>query len=389
MKRLNLALKFSKFELLSIVIMVTLLITALSVGVKGLFHGHEGLYNTSREMPIALLLGAYIFFVVTSTGLCIISAIGHVFHFEEFEPISKRAVFLSIATIMGGFVCLLFELDMPLNMYYFALSPNIKSGVWWMSFLYSFYLFFMICEFIALIFDKHSLGSKLGFLGLACGLAAHSNMGAVFGTLQGRTYWHGAFMPIYFIVSAFFSGLAAIIFFTYISKFVKKRALTDEILNSLMYTGRLLGFAIIIMLFFDIWKHIIGTINYAGEQTVAIISLDEGPLKVNFWMFEVACGMIIPLVLIFITKAKNYTILFISSIICIVGIFYMRYDLMLAGQIVPLWHEIGATSAQHYISYSPSIAEVLVFAGGLSFVGLLYLFGEKVFQLDVVHSKHQ
>jgi molybdopterin-containing oxidoreductase family membrane subunit len=380
-KRFNFALKFSKLELLLAGIFAIFLAISVAIGVKGLFQGHEHLYGTTRELPIALLLGAYIFFVVTSTGLCIISAIGHVFHFDAFAPIAKRAVFLSIATIMGGFVCLMFELDSPWKMHYFILTPNFKSGIWWMACLYSFYLAFMISEFIALIFNNHKLGSLLGFLGLSFGLAAHSNMGAVFGTLQGRPFWTGAFMPIYFIVSAFFSGTAAIIFFTYLSKHVKQRPFDERLNMSFHKLGWLFLFAIFIMMFFDTWSHIIGTLAYAGGKTLAIDSF-EGPLKVNYWFFEITCGLLIPFIFILLTRAKSQLVLFICSAISICGIFYMRYDLMLAGQIVPLWHEIGASCAKYYVKYAPTVPEMLVFCGGLAFVGLAYIFGEKILDLD-------
>ena len=40
-----------------------------------------------------------------------------------------------------------------------------------------------------------------GLLGVVSGVAAHSNLGAVFGLLNGREFWHGPYMPIYVITS--------------------------------------------------------------------------------------------------------------------------------------------------------------------------------------------
>ena len=45
-----------------------------------LVHGHHA-YNVSREHPWGLLIAVYIFFVVSSTGLCIIGSLGDVFGF--------------------------------------------------------------------------------------------------------------------------------------------------------------------------------------------------------------------------------------------------------------------------------------------------------------------
>ena len=41
--------------------------------------GYHEAYATTREIPWGILISTYVFFVVTSTGLCIVSSIGHVF----------------------------------------------------------------------------------------------------------------------------------------------------------------------------------------------------------------------------------------------------------------------------------------------------------------------
>ena len=83
------------------------------------------------------VLAAYVFFVVTSTGLCLVSSIGHVFGFEAFKPIAKRSVFLAIATIVAGFLVIFFEIENPWRMaIYNVISPNLSSNIWWMGTLY-------------------------------------------------------------------------------------------------------------------------------------------------------------------------------------------------------------------------------------------------------------
>ena len=81
------------------------LLTAVGVaaGIHSLWVGHEHTFGVSREVPWGVLIAAYVFFVVTSTGLCIVSSVGHVFGFENFNPIAKRAVFMSIGTIVDWY----------------------------------------------------------------------------------------------------------------------------------------------------------------------------------------------------------------------------------------------------------------------------------------------
>ena len=75
----------------------------LSIGVAAgfagvinvLINGHAQVYNVSREVPWGILIATYVFLVVSSTGLCLISSLGHVFGIKKFEFIGKRAILLA------------------------------------------------------------------------------------------------------------------------------------------------------------------------------------------------------------------------------------------------------------------------------------------------------
>ena len=150
-----------------------------------LYAGHEHTFGVSRGVPWGILIAAYVFFVVTSTGLCIVSSVGHVFGFENFNPIAKRAVFLSIATIVAGFLVIAFEIEnswrMPVGN---VIGANPTSNIWWMGTLYGAYLFFMMIEFVMLQKEQHKIATAFGLAGLLTGVAAHSNLGAVFGLVE-------------------------------------------------------------------------------------------------------------------------------------------------------------------------------------------------------------
>jgi hypothetical protein len=48
-------------------------------GVNAIYVGYSHVYGIYREIPWGILISGYVFFVVISTGLSIISSIGHVF----------------------------------------------------------------------------------------------------------------------------------------------------------------------------------------------------------------------------------------------------------------------------------------------------------------------
>jgi len=75
-----------------------------------------------------------------------------------------------------------------------------------MGVLYSVYLGLIVMEFLFLSRNDHKWSTMFGLGGLLVGLAAHSNLGAVFGFLVGRPVTNGVFYPIYFILSAMITG---------------------------------------------------------------------------------------------------------------------------------------------------------------------------------------
>ena len=356
-------------------------LVGIAFGIHAMFAGHEHVYSVTREVPWGLMLGAYVFFVVTSTGLCLVSSIGHVFGYEAFKPIAKRSVFLAIATIVAGFLVIAFEIENPWRMaIYNVVSPNLSSNIWWMGTLYGAYLFFMLIEFALLQAGKHKTAGILGLLGVISGVAAHSNLGAVFGLLNGREFWHGPYMPIYFITSAMMSGCATVIFFHWLGYKINGWKMSTQLENSLYSVGKLGAMLYIVILFFTTWKMISG---YTGQQPgkyEAIMTLINGPYANNFWYGEVAMGLVIPLLIIMAVRAKNVTAMALGSMMSIVGIFVMRYDLVIVGQIIPGFHELNIIDLPHILPYSPTLHEWIITLSGFTFCGVLFMMGERMFR---------
>jgi len=135
-----------------------LALAGAAVGLHGMITGYHHVYGVTREISWGLLISAYIFCVVTSTGLCIVSSIGHVFGGEAFMPIAKRAVFMSIMFMFGGFCIIFFDIENPFRMAIWnVISPNFVSNMWWMGTLYGMYLVFMVIEYYFLLDQNHTL----------------------------------------------------------------------------------------------------------------------------------------------------------------------------------------------------------------------------------------
>jgi Ni/Fe-hydrogenase subunit HybB-like protein len=365
---------------------------AAGLGVHAMIKGHDHFYNVTREMPWGILISAYVFFVVTSTGLCLVSSIGHVFGIQDFMPIAKRSVFLSIVTILSGFFVIAFEIKIPWRMaIYNVISPNITSNIWWMGTLYGIYLVLMFAEFVFLNLDKHKPAVACGFSGSVAGIAAHSNLGAVFGLLMGREYWHGPYMPIYFIVSAMMTGCSVIILFHYLAYKVNGEEMNAGMKRALEVTSKIGILLICVIMFFTTWKMVSGVAGEPGGKYEAVMALVNGQFSLNFWVFEVGMGMVTPLVLFYRSKGKNLFMMFIGALCMIIGIFVMRFDLVMVGQAVPVFQELGVNEYKHIMSYSPSLYEGLITLGGFAMTVFMFLVGEKLFaghKVEEHHSNH-
>jgi molybdopterin-containing oxidoreductase family membrane subunit len=385
----TLAATSSKAYNAAIAIFGFLAAVGVAFGIDAFIVGHDHVYGVTREVPWGLLISTYVFFVVTSTGLCLVSSIGHVFGTESFMPIAKRSVFLAIATIVSGFLVIAFEIENPWRMaIYNVISPNLTSNIWWMGTLYGAYLFFMLIEFALLQIGRYKQASMVGLLGVIAGVAAHSNLGAVFGLLAAREFWHGPLMPIYFIASAMMSGCAAILFFTWVAYKANGWKMSPAMEKALSATGKLGALLMAIIMFFTCWKILAGVAGKPPGEYEAMQAILTGNYSLNFWGGEVLLGMVLPFLIIMAARARNMKAMFIAGALCLIGIFFMRYDLVVVGQIVPGLEGMGIIDFPHYFSYTPSFYEIIITIGGLSLCAMAFLMGEKLFNGHLSEEHH-
>jgi len=362
--------------LLAVVILAFLAMFVIGVATY-LMHGHHA-YNVTREHPWGLLIAVYIFFVVSSTGMCIIGSLGDVFGFKDYMLISKRAIFGSIVTILAGFAVIAFEIGHPVTMLiYNVLSPGLTSAIWWMGTLYGLYLTFMIIEFYFLLNHDMKKAKVFGLTGLLVGLAAHSNLGSVFGFLNARTISQGVFYPTYFILTAFITG----VFIAFIIMgFRYKLNFPEKVKTMLQGLAKIQGLLISILIFFVTWKLL--TDMYGGMPNRAEVA--EHIIHSTSFHVEVVLAMIIPLLVILKDFGRSPVLMFWASLSGMVGIFFMRYNLVHDTQLKPLQmlKVKEYQLAPEWIHYFPSSTEIMISLGGLGICLLLYYVGTKVFNLD-------
>ncbi|MBI4336309.1 MAG: polysulfide reductase NrfD [Chloroflexi bacterium] len=390
------------------VLLVTGVLGFLAIGV-GFLKGHDKVFGVEQEVPWGVLISTYVFFVVSSTGVCLVSSLGHVFGLRRFEGLGRQAVFIAIIMMVSGFIAIGAELENPWRLFiYMVVTPNFSSAIWGMGVLYSLELVFLVVEFIllsrgemarrsketsgpaGLFYRTLALGdatrsevqqrslrlAKYAGIGAAIsGVAATSTLGAVFGVMGARPLWYGPFMPLYFLLTALVSGAAVLALVTFLGYKTSQRRRNEGTQASVKDLGNLLLGLLGLFALFSVWSVVVRSYGHIPAGYDALMLLVRGPLSLPFWGLEVAVGMLVPLGILLTPRARTLGGTALAALLVMVGMFAARYDLVVAGQLIPV---TGQLTPLHY---TPSYTEWLIVSGVFATCGFLYTLGHRVLPL--------
>lgn len=352
----------------------------LAAGVGGAIYaqvvGHHHAFANTREMPWGMLIGVYAYFAIISTGLCVLAAFSHAFGGNQMAPLANRMVWLSIIMLLSAFTVIGLEIEnpwrLPLGV---LLHPNITSNIWWMGTLYGLAVAIMFVELIFIVTKKYSAAIAFGVLGAIAEAFANSNLGSVFASLHSRPFWYGSQLPVFFLACAVLSGAAAIVLFTHYSHIIQRRPMADDTFKGLQTGGKLMVLMTFLVGLATVWKF---ANAYCGTDAtiMAADALVKGPLSTSFWVFEIIIGLVFPCGILVATRLRSMQAMSTAALMVLVGQFFSRFNLVVAGQIIPNEHEF--VGVPQYLSYLPSAAEYMLVIAGLGVLGLGFFLGERV-----------
>ncbi len=387
----------------------------------------------SSLIPWVTLVSAYTWLVVAGSGLCIINALGTVFGLHRYERMAKRIGFLSLVSILFGLNFILFHLGRPERvLIYNIISPNFQSAISWMGTLYNIYVVFVVLELwllirpdlikrseqtegllmsvyrlFALKEDRESLlgrllsespigpflyGSRmtrildhpglprlLGALAFITGVAALTMLGSVFAHTESRALWYGAYYPVYFLISALFTGYALLLTVTIISYGVRREKMLPWVRKLILEMSQVLAVLLAVGFVLTSYRLVSGLFNPASRG--AVLLLLKGPFSPAFWIFEVGFMYVIPaFILLYAVSKKKLGGVLSGSVMVLVGAFVMRYDFIVAGQVYP-------NIKEGLPSYMPTLMESFLILGIFAGFLLVYTIGEKILPLKETDFK--
>ena len=352
-------------------------IAGLTAGVYATMTGHQIAYGISREVPWGILTSSFAFFAITSTGLCLLGAISHAYGVTTLRPLGSRAVYLAIVTTVTAFMLLAFSVESHLLFtYYNAASPNLTSNIWWLSTLYGIMSGCLFLRFAFLVSGSQGLALTFGIIAAVTAVGANNNLGGLFTLASDPPIWFGIQLLILFLASAVLAGTATVIIFTVVAYKLRQQEIVGETHKALETAATLMALMAGIVLVVTIARfYSIFFSDTPDPGITAARALVNGPLAVNFWCFEILTGLIVPLVLLLLTKTKSIWAMTLAACMAMVGAYVQRFDLVFSGQIVPKFS--GWNDLPQYLHYFPSGAELIVVIGAFSLVGFGFLLGER------------
>jgi Ni/Fe-hydrogenase subunit HybB-like protein len=345
-------------------------------------------FGTSPSFEWGILITGYVFFAVTTSGLCLASSLGTVFNIERFLPFEKRHAVLALLSLVTAFGIIALDLHFPVRMVFGAvLSPSPFSPMWWMGVFYGAYLLFLVVEVGSMFTNHYTIHRISCICSSVTAVFAPLTLGAVFAVLAAHPFWHGALTPPYMILSAFLSGTALLgIVFWGVHRY--RLADFERAATIALPAARfLLVIAIVATLVLLGAKLVTGlqsTTPYLAESTATLV---DGPLALPFWVVRVGLGLVIPLVLLVLPRTRTPDGIMAASVLAFVGLIADRALFVHAGQIVPTTTASGVVSAP-FAEYVPTLVEISILVGAGAFIALMYTLAERFLDMRP-HLGHQ
>jgi Ni/Fe-hydrogenase subunit HybB-like protein len=328
------------------------------------------LYAKTDVLVWTLPLSTYIFFSLTSAGLAFVSSIPVVFGVHRYDVIEKRTVYLEIAVLLGSFVCLILHIGSPLQVIYIFLSPNLSSPLWWLAMLYHVYFGLLLLAFWR-IYTK-TVSRALGTLIFLIAIGTSTTLGWLMGMTDARPTLNASFFSVYFPLTGFASGIAALLLFSLASNRLRGRAEPEKTAGLYNELAKIMGLIAGVVLILFAWRTIIGGISSTAEEFNALKHMIGSiAYHIEFWL-----GLAVPTVLMLLPAVRETAWGKISaSFLVLLGMFAGRLEFVLSGVIRPLGQM--AEGRPEFVSYVPTVYELFVALAGFSVMLLIYTIGER------------
>jgi len=339
--------------------------------VETILHGVEGfMYPNEVELQWSVLIVLYPFLTGLVAGAFILASLERVFNVEAVKPTYRLALLTALAFLIVAPLPLQLHLGHPERSFEMYLTPHRTSAMAMFGFVYLWYLLAVLVIEIWLdyradivrmagetagwrrfVYRTMTLGSynvspralaiddKLGrfvtIVGIPSAFLLHGYVGFIFGSIKANPWWSTPLMPIVFLFSAIVSGIAAVLLIYIVYGFFSGIRTEVRCLDTM---ARYLFYAFLI----DFSLEMLDLIHRIYESDESFRTLDfmvHTRLYTSQVVLQIVLGTLLPIALLGLVQIVRMSdraregIYVASAILTLIGIFAMRWNVVIGGQL--------------------------------------------------------
>lgn len=342
---------------------------------ESLYHALQNvdgyIYPNEIALNWDLLIVMYPYITGLVAGAFILASLNRVFKITALQPTYAVSLLTALSFMLVATMPLIVHLGKPERFYEMLITPHLTSAMAIFGFVYLWYL--MVVLLLEIWFDyrydmviwsrekkgimrfvykaltlwisdtsekSRTTDDKLGYfitvVGIPSAFLLHGYVGFIFGSIKANPWWSTVMMPVIFLFSAMVSGIALVMVIYIIINYLRKKKTDilclDTIAKYLLY-----------ILIIDFALESLDQIHriYEADESFDILSiLINGKLFVTFFILQVGLGVFLPVAILGVLqfyKPKKERIrkllYFFTGIAVLVGIFFMRWNVVIGGQL--------------------------------------------------------
>lgn len=293
----------------------------------------QTIYNVPYHEALGLPIAVYFYLTGLSAGSFILSTLAYGFGIPRYKPLGKIGVVLATLLLIVAPLNLMMDLEQPWRFWELFYYINLTSPISYGSFLLSIYPINCVIYGACMFLGKAKLTKIFGLIGIPLALAVHGYTGFILALAKARILWNTALMPFIFLISAMVSGIAMMILVAMIRDrfFSREKKLNMDLINGLVM---MLILSIVTDLTL-IGTDILVLLNSHQEAYAAAQLILTGAFRYFFLGGEILMGALIPLALLSNRFTRTPLGITVASVLVMIGIFAMRYVMVIGGQAIP------------------------------------------------------
>jgi Ni/Fe-hydrogenase subunit HybB-like protein len=328
------------------------------------------MYPNEVELQWSVLIVLYPYITGLVAGAFILASLERVFNVAAVRPTYRLALLTALAFLLVAPLPLQLHLGHPERSFEMYLTPHSSSAMAMFGFVYLWYLTVVLLleiwleyrtEIVGLaqstrglkrwIYRALTLGSynispaarrmdeKVGYavtvIGVPSAFLLHGYVGFIFGSVKANPWWSTPLMPVVFLFSAMVSGIAAVMVLYVVCMKLRKTPIDMRCLDTI---ARYLFYTFVI----DFTLEMLDLIHRTYESDESFRSLDfmvHTRLMFSHVILQIFLGTLVPLALLAAnqlwrySEAKRKAMYMTAGALTLVGIFAMRWNVVIGGQL--------------------------------------------------------